>query len=204
MSIGVYKIVNTSNGKKYIGSSIDLEKRWREHKWDLRGHRHKNSHLQNAWNLYGEENFEFKPLLYCDPDTTLFFEQLCLDGLMPEYNSSSIAGKVEMTEETRSKISLANQGNQYSLGYRHTEDTKRLMSKNKTGKKWSDEARARYSESCKGRPGRGVGRKLTDEQKRAISERQRGQKRKPHSEETKRKMSAARKKYWEEKRHATS
>lgn len=31
MSIGIYKIENLINGKKYIGQSIHIEKRWQEH-----------------------------------------------------------------------------------------------------------------------------------------------------------------------------
>lgn len=33
--------------------------RWDCHKGMLRGGYHENPHLQNAWNKYGEENFEF-------------------------------------------------------------------------------------------------------------------------------------------------
>lgn len=31
MSIGIYKITNLLNGKIYIGQSIHIEKRWKEH-----------------------------------------------------------------------------------------------------------------------------------------------------------------------------
>ena len=33
--IGVYAIRNTQNGKMYIGESIDIEKRWKNHQEDL-------------------------------------------------------------------------------------------------------------------------------------------------------------------------
>lgn len=57
---GVYSIINKINLKKYIGSTTEsFIKRWNLHKWELRNNKHKNSHLQYAWNKYKEENFEF-------------------------------------------------------------------------------------------------------------------------------------------------
>lgn len=55
--IGIYKIENLVNGKVYIGQSTDIEKRWIYHRRDLRHNHHRNSHLQYAWNKYGESNF---------------------------------------------------------------------------------------------------------------------------------------------------
>jgi group I intron endonuclease len=61
---GVYCITNTANGKVYVGSSIDLKRRWDGHKRDLRRQKHHNIKLQNAWNYHGEEKFEFSVLEY--------------------------------------------------------------------------------------------------------------------------------------------
>lgn len=35
---GVYQIYNTETGKRYIGSSIDVERRLKEHKRNLKSH----------------------------------------------------------------------------------------------------------------------------------------------------------------------
>jgi group I intron endonuclease len=43
----------------YVGQSKNIEKRWYEHKWNLNRDNHRNNYLQNAWNKYGKENFEF-------------------------------------------------------------------------------------------------------------------------------------------------
>ena len=60
MTCGIYKITNTANGKVYIGSSVDVHGRFNCHRSDLRNNRHGNQHLQNAWNLYGENSFVFE------------------------------------------------------------------------------------------------------------------------------------------------
>jgi len=57
---GVYRIYNTINGKTYIGSSTNIEKRWQQHKTDLSTHSHHNKKLQNDWLLHGEDNFLFE------------------------------------------------------------------------------------------------------------------------------------------------
>lgn len=57
MKSGIYRIVNTVNGKCYIGSSKDIDKRVRQHMGKLRAGTHINPYLQNAYNKYGEESF---------------------------------------------------------------------------------------------------------------------------------------------------
>ena len=55
---GIYQILNKNNEKRYIGSTSDsFRKRWNLHKYHLRNNKHKNSHLQYAWNKYGEQTF---------------------------------------------------------------------------------------------------------------------------------------------------
>lgn len=49
---GIYVITNISNGKKYIGQSVDVEDRIAHHKSSLKHNRHENSYLQNSWNKY--------------------------------------------------------------------------------------------------------------------------------------------------------
>lgn len=64
--IGIYKIVNTANGKVYIGQSTDIRSRFSHHRSELRGNRHHNPHLQAAWNKYGPNAFKFEILEECD------------------------------------------------------------------------------------------------------------------------------------------
>ena len=83
MNCGIYKIINSANGKVYVGSSTNLVKRWNEHSFFLNNNYNKNPHLQNAWNKYGGDSFVFEVLLYCDKENLVFYEQRAMD----EYKS---------------------------------------------------------------------------------------------------------------------
>lgn len=56
---GIYGILNNINNKIYIGSSKDMQSRWRFHKNKLVTNKHHNSYLQSSWNKYGGNNFSF-------------------------------------------------------------------------------------------------------------------------------------------------
>ena len=63
MNTGVYIIFNKVNGKYYIGSTtVSFKRRFNKHKLSLRKGVHHSVKLQNAWNKYGEDNFEFEIL----------------------------------------------------------------------------------------------------------------------------------------------
>lgn len=57
-SSGIYQIRCAPTNKIYVGSALDLRERWYRHRWSLRRGRHKNPHLQAAWDKYGEAAFE--------------------------------------------------------------------------------------------------------------------------------------------------
>lgn len=97
--IGVYTITNLVNGKSYIGSSIDINGRWWGHLNGLRKGKHHNMLLQRAWNKYGEDSFEFKVIEVCSSEELAVREQFWLDKL-EVYNSHkgyNLAPSVEHT-----------------------------------------------------------------------------------------------------------
>lgn len=62
---GVYELKCLINGMKYIGSG-NLTVRRDAHKYFLRHGNHYNFFMQNDWNKYGEEKFQFNILQFCD------------------------------------------------------------------------------------------------------------------------------------------
>lgn len=63
--IGIYLITNKVNGKKYVGQSIDIEKRWKDH---IRDSKKSEYTIHKAIRKYGVENFEFSVLEECSVD----------------------------------------------------------------------------------------------------------------------------------------
>tara|TARA_R110001599_G_scaffold26569_1_gene93724 strand:+ start:86 stop:814 length:729 start_codon:yes stop_codon:yes gene_type:complete len=55
----VYCIKNLVNNKVYIGETIKGKLRWKKHLTDLRGNYHKNKLIQEDFDKYGEEAFEW-------------------------------------------------------------------------------------------------------------------------------------------------
>lgn len=166
---GIYKITNTVTGKFYIGSAVNIKRRWAIHRSRLGANTHVNRHLQNSWNKHGEDSFTFEVLEYCEKKRLIEREQFYIDNEKPAYNISPTAGNrlgVESTDETKRKISEARKGkvksdeskrkmseakmgNQYSLGFKHTDETKRKISEARKGKPLSEEHKRKLSEAMK-------------------------------------------------------
>ena len=182
MASGVYQIRNTINDKIYIGSSINIEKRWVRHKRDLVKGNHRNRHLQRAWNKYGEENFEFSILEECEPikEILLEKEQYYLNKLRPQYNILPIAGSplgVVRSEEMRLKMSI--------VASNRSDETKERISNALMGHIVSAETREKMSKALKGK---NLGHHHSAEAREKISKAHMG---KAMSIETREKMSKA-------------
>lgn len=65
--MGVYQIKNKMNGKRLIGSSINLDGTFNRHQFTLGLTVHENKELQQDWQAYGEENFSFEVLQFIKP-----------------------------------------------------------------------------------------------------------------------------------------
>jgi len=61
----IYEFLNTVNQKRYIGKTMNKVKRRQDHFRSLRRGTHYNTHLQKAWNKYGEEFFQWNLLEEC-------------------------------------------------------------------------------------------------------------------------------------------
>lgn len=105
---GIYRWTNPLNGKTYIGSAKDLNKRFRNYYSFSYLSRHNSSLIYKALLKYGYSNFSLEILEYCEVSDLITKEQFYLDSLQPEYNILKIAGS--------------------SLGYQHSEEFKQKFS----------------------------------------------------------------------------
>jgi len=171
MACGIYKITNKIDNKFYIGSSVDIRQRWYRHKSMLRNSCHTNQHLQNAWNKYGENCFEFEIICLVQKEFLFEIEQNyilnlnCCDREIG-YNKtenpfSPILGK-KMSYEQRQKISNCLKGR------KHSEQTKNKISIANKGKKRTEQQKTNLSLAKKGKSIKSF--KRTEENKKKISD----------------------------------
>ena len=183
---GIYQITNQVNGKRYIGSAVNLGKRQREHLNRLCRGDHHNFHLQAAFDKYGEATFIFTVLEYViDISQLIKREQHFLDILKPEYNSSPTAGNLlgyRHNTETCAKLSAALMGHPVSA------ETGAKISAAKVSHPVRDETRAKLSAAASGERNPNYGKHLSEESKRKMSAAHIG---KHLSMKTRAKMSAA-------------
>jgi group I intron endonuclease len=110
--IGIYKISFLDSKNVYIGSSINIGRRKSVHLCCLRNNKHYNKHLQNAYNLYGENNMTFEIVVLCEQEQLLVFEE----QKIKEHNSY-LKGYNMVEKPTKT-----------NFGFKHTEDNKEKMS----------------------------------------------------------------------------
>lgn len=157
---GVYKITNIVNWKVYIGQSINLINRWKDHIHALNRNDSNCTLLQRAWNKYGQKSFSFEILELCAEEQLDEIEIKYIeiyDALNPDkgYNIEPGGNKNKhLSEETKQRLRESH------LGRRHTEEAKRKMSESRTGegngmygRHHTEEAKKKMSEAKKGKPG---------------------------------------------------
>lgn len=219
--IGIYKIQNMKNGKFYIGLAKDIGVRWGKHKSSLRKGNHFNEHLQNAWNSYGEKNFdifiikkfkEYDIIKLSKYETKFIKETKSYDrsfGYNKSFGGEGIVG-YSQTEETRKKRSEAFSGSNNPMwGTKKSDEEKDKIRNALIGREKSVEERKKLSESLMGhivseetrkkisnsRILKGIKPSLETLKKMSISKMG-----KIHTEETKKQMSDSAKKIWAERK----
>lgn len=109
---GIYYI--EIDGKKYIGQSVDIEKRLNEHLNDLKKKKHHSWKLQKAFDYFGEEKFITGILEETDDldDRELYWSNF-FDSIKNGYNVSE-CGKQHMPwTELNKKVFLYNENGEY-------------------------------------------------------------------------------------------
>lgn len=205
---GIYEIFNSANGKRYIGSSINLRKRIGEHQRKLDAGTHENDRLQKAYKKYGREAFVIRVVELVDERVErLAREQFWIDhhkcaDRSVGYNIYPIAGsptgaspsdearrrmseaqrrRPPISEETRKRLSESLKGRIV-----RPESIERLRA-SLTGYRHTPEARANMAKSR-------IGRKMSPEAIEKSAAARKGAKR---SEESRARMAASSRKRWD-------
>ena len=140
---GVYQIKNLINNKVYIGSTTrSFKLRLKEHIVSLSKNKHKNQYLQNAWNKYSQDYFEFTILEVCDENDIIKFEQFWIDSTTcynseNGYNINPLADRISTKEvyEKRRQTMLR----KYASGeLDHVREKSRKIGDRKRGVKLED------------------------------------------------------------------
>lgn len=121
MVSGVYYIYCFSNKKGYVGSSCNITKRWHNHKSNLKNNKHPNIIVQNTYNKYGVDEFEYSILAKCPTEYLLKLEQWFKDKsvLNSTFNirKECVSNKgLVCSQETRRKISDKAKGRKFKSG----------------------------------------------------------------------------------------
>ena len=139
MTCGIYRITERSTNLCYIGQSINIERRWTQHR--------------RKWS---KDLFDYEVLIECPPEHLDELEVFLIEELDSHRNglNKTIGGtsiKVRYpSEETLKKLGESKKGNKYCLGRKISDENKAKLSEaNKRPK--SEEHRRKLSEALKGK-----------------------------------------------------
>lgn len=120
---GIYKITDSVSGRYYVGSSVDISRRWLQHRYRLDRGTHPNPILQSAWRAHGAASFSFCVVeeVSCEADL-LPREQQWLDASLSAQdkmcmNVLPVAGSclgVKRSPETRARMAASQKGKKAS------------------------------------------------------------------------------------------
>lgn len=186
----LYQYHNRINDKKYLGVTIDINRRRYEH-----AHKHNSSRLfSKAVDKYGIDSFEFKVLaILNDMEEAARTEQAAIikfNSLAP-YGYNLRAGAPftiysgRITEETKRKLSEINMGKRPSaetraklsaarLGKKRPPDVGKKVGDSQRGITRSAETRAKLSKAGKGRKAWNKGIPMSSESKERVSASKKG------------------------------
>lgn len=171
MTCGIYSIECLPTGKKYIGSSVSIEDRWKQHLYALRRKEHHSNHLQRAYTRYGEGAFVFAVLEKVKRKDLIEREQHWLDlhrawdrsngfnmsprADAPMASPASIAKMIESKSKfyaSDAGVALREKLRQVNTGKTYSDETNAMKAWNKGPRgPMPDDQRAKVSASKKGK-----------------------------------------------------
>ena len=154
--IGIYKITNLIDNKCYIGKSIDIERRFKQHRFRLNSRkRTKTSLIRYAILKHGLDNFKFEVLKECPIDhlndlECFFIRVYCSWNREYGYNLTlgGDGGTAHKLSDEAKKI-IGQKNSTALLGYRHTQSARDNMRKSQIGQKKSQITKDKISQSSK-------------------------------------------------------
>jgi group I intron endonuclease len=161
--IGIYAIRQISTGRVYVGSSVNIKKRWQVHLRQLDSDIHHSVFLQRSWNKSGSSDFAFEILEQCSKEQLIerenFHMKVNLHKLLNSNKRASLGFSGVHSEESKAKMSSSfsierrkqisermkirmsnlsteqiEKYRQTSSGRRHSEESKQKISKAVMGK----------------------------------------------------------------------
>lgn len=164
MSAVIYAITNQRSGRRYVGSSRrDVARRFSEHRSRLVRGAHINAKLQAAWNKHGADAFAFEVIAsVLRVDDIEAVEQIFLEEAVTHgYNLAPTAGNTagwRASPETRKRMSDAAKRRDHSVqiaamaaasrGKPRPQHVLDIMQRHRTGRKISEETRAKMAMSA--------------------------------------------------------
>lgn len=156
---GIYQILNIRTGKSYIGSSVDMNRRWNQHKLELSSNKHSNQKLQRSWNKHGPEAFEFRKVIECSKEHLIEAEKYWIKYLSCEYNIQiPIENGWKFSSESIAKRSAIAKSKVNTSQFKKFQEASRLA---KIGSKRPDTTVTRMQASARKRPIQGTSEKGT-------------------------------------------
>lgn len=149
MKSGIYKILNLINSKFYIGSAANILVRWQQHRNNLKYNKHKNQHLQAAWNLYNKINFKFIIIEECSIINLIEREQYWLD--LTKCYDREVGYNINIKANSMLGFKHSNETKFKFKNRIYTDQQKANMSAGQKGKKYSEETKLKLSKVRKGR-----------------------------------------------------
>lgn len=200
---GIYQITNLRSGKMYVGQSIDIEKRFKDHIYELEHNIHSNRYLQSSWNKYGKSNFVFSMLEKVQEEDNLTSRERYWVDYYGGYESDVLYNLREPGPTGRLSREALDRLSESQKKLRENPEYSAKLAKS-LKKSWTPERRKNWSDYKLGTPLspnhkkklqeaalKRVGEKRSEEVKSKISEKLKGH---PVSEETREKLRQAAKK----------
>lgn len=131
--VKIYKFTNLINGKIYVGSTINVYNRLKEHRNAISNEQRYISRFYQALRKYGWESFMFDVIEECCPLLRNEYENKWINYYHTlergcGYNLM-LADLTNKSEETKQKMSEKSKGRQTWLGKHHTQESKDMNSR---------------------------------------------------------------------------